>query len=151
MLTKSYRMRRLMTPLIFIICNALIYSLCGQPFYNTSIPNKYVEENVFLKKIPDSSIPPDFQTIRSLLPEPYWPSNPGAVKSYWRLWELEFAHVRKVTRQNGFVAPYVEPPFNGHIFMWDACFMTLFGRYGGHAFNFQQTYPSRCACKGAHH
>lgn len=111
----------------------------GQTYFETNIPNKYVSENTFLEKQADSSRPPSFGQIKSLLPEPYWPANPDAIKSYWRIWELEFSYLHQVSKDNRFVSPFVEPPFNGHIFMWDACFMTMFGRYGHRAFNFQQS------------
>jgi hypothetical protein len=110
--------------------------LHAQPYYDTSIPNKYVKENPFLNRQPDKTKPPLFEDVKSLLPEPYWPANPEVIECYRRIWELEFSYLHPVTPQNKFVSPFIEPPFNGHIFMWDACFMTMFGRYGHRAFNF---------------
>lgn len=132
-------MRKEVSIFLVALGSFAIQELNGQTYYSTDIPNKYVSENAFLSKPPDTTAPPAFNHIRSLLPDPYWPANPNVIKSYWRIWELEFSYLHPVSRENGFVSPFVEPPFNGHIFMWDACFMTLFGRYGHRAFNFQQS------------
>ncbi|MDR2804136.1 MAG: glycoside hydrolase [Dysgonamonadaceae bacterium] len=110
-------------------------TLYGQA--NTNIPNKYVKENTFTGRQPDTTRPPAFDEIKSLLPIPAWDAQPEVIESYWRMWELQFAHLHQVTPQNRFISPYLEPPFNGNIYMWDACFMTMFGRYGHRAFNFQ--------------
>ncbi|MDR1526691.1 MAG: glycoside hydrolase, partial [Dysgonamonadaceae bacterium] len=110
-------------------------TLYGQA--NTNIPNKYVKENTFIGRQPDTTRPPAFDEIKSLLPIPVWDAQPGVIESYWRMWELQFAYLHRVTLQNRFISPYLEPPFNGCIFMWDACFSTLFGRYAHRAFNFQ--------------
>ena len=40
---------------------------------------------------------------------------------------------------SGFVARFIDPAFNDCIFLWDSCFMTLFGRYGARAFPFIRT------------
>jgi hypothetical protein len=109
----------------------------GLLYYDTSIPNKYVAENIFLTIKPNTSIPPSFDQAKSLLPEPYWPSHPDAIKCYWAIWEREFAYLHPVTPTNQFESPYLEPPFNGLIYMWDACFDMMFGNYGHRAFNFQ--------------
>ena len=37
------------------------------------------------------------------------------------------------------MARFIDPAFNDCIFMWDSCFMTLFGRYGARAFPFVRT------------
>ena len=125
--------------LILIAFYLLPFALCSQPYFNTGISNKYVIENKFLTLNVDTTRPPQFLTIKSELPEPYWPSNSDVIKAYWRIWELEFSYLHAVTNENKFVSPFIEPPFNGHIFMWDACFMTMFGKYGHRAFNFQKS------------
>jgi hypothetical protein len=130
-------MRKLLAGLLIAFFYLGIPNLHGQVYHDTSIPNKYVEENVFLKMQADTTVPPSFDKIKSLLPEPYWPSSPDVIKSYWRIWELEFSYLHQVSKENKFVSPFIEPPFSGDIFMWDACFMTMFGKYGHRAFNFQ--------------
>lgn len=111
----------------------------AQALAKTHIPNAYVNENVFIKRQPNTLIPPKFSQIKDKLPQPFWPHRPDAIKSYYRAWEMAFANIHAVTNENGFVSPYIDAAFNKHLFMWDACFMTLFGRYGNNAFNFQQT------------
>lgn len=124
--------------ILFLI--ALFVSFdCSESYgqINTNIPNKYVKENSFIGRQPDASCPPVFDEVKSILPMPYWDAQPDVIKSYWRMWELQFTHLHQVTSQNHFIAPYLEPPFNGNIYMWDGCFMTMFGRYGYRAFDFQ--------------
>ena len=123
----------------------LLIALCwgtqsfGQPYFDTSIPNKYVAENTFLTMEADNSLPPAFGTIKSKLPEPYWPACPEVIESYWRIWELQFSYLHRVTKENNFVSPYIEPPFNGNIFMWDACFVALMSQYGNNAYSFTRS------------
>ncbi|MDR1370093.1 MAG: glycoside hydrolase [Dysgonamonadaceae bacterium] len=130
--------KRLLTGILIILFYLGMPELHAQAF-DTSIPNKYVAENKFLTMEANMDRPPAFETIKLLLPEPYWPVQSDVIQSYWQIWELEFSYAHQVTKENKFVSPYIEPPFNGHIFMWDACFQTLFGKYGHRAFNFQGT------------
>lgn len=109
----------------------------AQNYYNTQVPNSLVEQNIFLKTTPDTAHPPSFENSRAKLPEPVWPARQDVIKCYWKAWELAFSNVHGVNHQNGFISPYIDPAFNGHIFMWDTSFMVLFGRYGHNAFNFQ--------------
>lgn len=113
--------------------------LYAQPYHRTYVRNKHVRENVFLTMEADTMTPPSFETIKSILPDPYWNAHPEVIKSYWRIWELEFSYLHQVTKDNNFVSPYYEPPFSGDIFMWDACFVTLLNQYGHRAFGFTQS------------
>lgn len=110
---------------------------CAQPYYNTSIPNALVQENSFFKQEPNFVRPPAFEALKAKLPEPIWPARADVIKCYWRTWELAFGNLHGVTKANRFISPFIDPAFNGHIFMWDTTFMTMFGRYGHRAFNFQ--------------
>lgn len=131
-------MRQILLIIFSILPVGLIFA--QKTYFDTSIPNKYVEENRFRTMEADLGTPPEFAEIQSLLPQPYWPSNPDVIASYWRIWELEFSHLLQVTGENKFISPYIEPAFfNRNIFMWDACFMTMFGNYGSKAFNFIQS------------
>ena len=105
----------------------------------THIENKHAIENSFLRKQPDTSIPPKYADVKDRLPQPFWPNRQDVIKSYHKAWEMAFSNIHPVTEKNGFVSPYIDAAFNKHLFMWDACFMTLFGRYGHQVFNFQQT------------
>ena len=125
--------------LVSLLILSLYPGLLAQPYHNTQIPNKYVKENVFLTMEADHTIPPAFEAIKSKLPEPYWPAYPEVIDSYWRIWELEFSFLHPVTQENKFVSPYIEPPFSGDIFMWDACFVALMTQYGHHAYSFTRS------------
>jgi len=111
----------------------------AQPFYPTYVENELVRQNVFKSMAPDTTSPPLFETIRGKLPEPVWKARPDVIRCYWRTWEIAFSNLRKVSRESGFVSPYIDPAFNGSIFMWDCSFMTMFGKYARPAFNFQGT------------
>ncbi|MBB5637801.1 hypothetical protein HDF26_000870 [Pedobacter cryoconitis] len=113
--------------------------VCAQNYANTLIPNRLVEQNIFLKKKADQTLPPTFENIKTKLPEPSWPNRQDVVRCYWKAWETAFSNLHGVTPENRFLSPYIDPAFNQHIFMWDTGFMVLFGRYGQHAFNFQSS------------
>jgi len=122
-----------------LIINLVLFSKIGytQNYANTTIADPLVEQNIFIKKDPNKSQPPLFEEAKAKLPEPIWPNRPDVIKCYWKAWEIAFSNIHGVTKENGFVSPYIDPAFNGHIFMWDTSFMVLFGRYGHHVFDFQ--------------
>jgi len=129
---------KLSTSALFTLC--MILATCSghaQSYVNTYIPNPLVQQNQFLSAKADSNTPPSFSKAKSALPQPIWPKRQDVVKCYWKAWELAFSNVQGVTQANGFISPYIDPAFNGHIFMWDTSFMVMFGRYGQQAFNFQ--------------
>ncbi len=125
-----------------IICSSLVLclgSLFAQPYFDTYVPNTYVDENTFIESTSNTALPPQFADIKDKLPVPHWPDRPDLIRFYWRTWELAFNNIHPITRDNGFIAPYIDPAFNGNIFTEDCGFMVLFCRYGSRAFNFQQT------------
>ena len=87
----------------------------------------------------DSSPLPTFAASRPLLPRPMWHGHQPTIDCYWKAWELAFGNLCQPTVANGFVAPYIDTAFNGHLFLWDSVFSLMFGRYGARAFNFQRT------------
>lgn len=109
-----------------------------QPFESYVI-NPLVNENQFRKIKPDLSPPPTFEDARNLLPQPFWFGGEGAIDCYWRSWEIGFSHLLSPTPENGFVSPYLDTAFNGHLFMWDSAFAMQFGMYASRAFVFQRT------------
>lgn len=112
----------------------------AQEYYDTHVENPLVKENVFLQMKPDLTALPVFSEVRSKLPQPYWPARPDVISSYWKAWEIAFSNIKKAEPEiNGFISPFIDPAFNGHIFMWDSHFMLMFGKYGTRAFNFQNT------------
>lgn len=121
-----------------IICCFAFTSKAQQP-YKLYIYNKYYSENSFVKAAQDTSTPPAFEQSSGKLPQPFWKGHDDAIRCYWKAWKIAFSHLKKVTAQNNFASPYIDAAFNGNIFMWDGSFMTMFGRYGSRAFNFQGT------------
>lgn len=132
-------MNRFLFVLSFLTFVFVQSDLVGQPYFDTYVPNNYVEENVFIEAKADTISPPGFDEIRDKLPEPIWSKRQDVIDMYWRTWELAFANLRKVTGSKGFIAPYIDPAFNNNIFTEDCGYMVLFCKYGNKAFNFQQT------------
>ena len=107
--------------------------------YDTYVRNPLVARNTFLAMPPDAAALPTFEQARRLLPEPFWDGHAVALDCYAKAWTLAFANLRRPEPASGFVARFIDPAFNDCIFMWDSCFMTLFGRYGARAFPFVRT------------
>ncbi len=109
-----------------------------QPFV-LYVPNPLVEENPFRTMKPDFTPPPTFKEAKGCLPQPFWLGGEAAIECYWKSWEIGFSHLLSPTQENGFVSPYLDTAFNGHLFMWDSAFAMFFGMYGSRAFRFQRT------------
>jgi hypothetical protein len=107
--------------------------------YDTYVRNPLVARNTFLQMAPDAAATPTFAEARRLLPEPFWEGHASAIACFDKAWKLAFANLRRPEPPSGFVARFIDPAFNDCIFMWDSCFMTLFGRYGSRAFPFVRT------------
>jgi len=103
------------------------------------VKNPLVEENSFLGAPVNKTPPPRFADTRCLLPQPFWMDHEAAIDCYWKSWEIGFSHLLAPNAKNGFVSPYLDTAFNGHLFMWDSAFAMQFGSYGSRAFNFQGT------------
>jgi hypothetical protein len=108
-------------------------------YYPTYIPNLYATENVLRVKAHVLSPLPSFAKSRDRLPQPFWAGHESAIACYWKVWGIAFRNLRLPTPENGFVSPYIDTAFNGHLFMWDSAFILMFARYGRRAFDFQQT------------
>jgi glycogen debranching enzyme len=108
-------------------------------FIPTYVENPLVEENVYRTKPTEETALPAFDDARALLPHPFWLGNEAAIECYWRSWEIGFGNLLAPTASNGFVSPYLDTAFNGHLFMWDSAFAMQFGMYGSRAFHFQGT------------
>ncbi len=107
--------------------------------YDTYVRNPLVARNTFLAAMPDAAALPTIDQARPLLPEPFWDGHASAIACTVKAWKLAFANLRRPEAASGFVARFIDPAFNDCIFMWDSCFMTLFGRYGARAFPFIRT------------
>ena len=107
--------------------------------YDTYVRNPLVARNTFLQMAPDAAALPSFDQASRLLPEPFWDGHAAAIACADKAWKLAFANLRRPEAPSGFVARFIDPAFNDCVFLWDSCFMTLFGRYGARAFPFVRT------------
>lgn len=101
------------------------------------IDNKYAAENTFIKKPANFADLPVYDHIKNKLPIVIWPKRQDVLDCYNYAWRTAFTNLYKPGKENGFISPFIDAAFNKNIFMWDTGFMTLFGRYGENAFNFQ--------------
>jgi len=111
--------------------------LMGRPY--THVYNRYVGGNVFLKRSREEAALPGFAASKPLLPAPYWAGHEWTIDCYWRAWEIAFVNLRQPPAQSPLIANFIDTAFNDCTFLWDSCFMTMFGRYGARAFSFQRT------------
>jgi|GEM_PF-549205 len=130
-------MKKIILSIILLYSLVMSFPLRAQDYYQLYISNPYCQQNEFIKQKPDLSSPPTFQQSKHLLPSPYWQSHDEAISAYWKAWEIAFSDLKSINTASGFVSPYIDAAFNGCIFMWDTTFMTLFGKYGARAFDFQ--------------
>lgn len=65
--------------------------------------------------------------------------HPAWVEVYNKAWEIAFSNLRHAEPGAGFVADFIDTAFNDNTFMWDSCFMMMFGRYGRRLFRFMGT------------
>ena len=122
-----------------LVINLWTFTGFGQPYVNTYVKNNLVEQNLYIRMASDTSSPPDFVEAKERLPEPFWSVRPDVIKCYWRTWKIAFSNLKQVNKKSGFVSPFIDPAFNGNIFMWDCSFMTMYGKYAKPVFNFQNT------------
>lgn len=108
-------------------------------YYNTYVPNDLVEENVFLDSAMEKQDLPVYEQVKDRLPNPYWEHHDDEVACYWKAWELAFGHLLQPNERNGFISNYIDTAFNDCLFMWDSCFIMMFGKYGHRVFPFQRT------------
>jgi len=109
------------------------------PRPSTYVPNRFVDENVFLKMPREEAALPKFEDSKGLLPAPHWERHDSAIDCYWKAWEIAFSHLRQPPPGSPMIANFIDTAFNDCTFMWDSSFMTMFGRYGSRVFNFQRT------------
>ncbi len=101
--------------------------------------NDAVERNTFLSMPMHEVRIPEFEESRNLLPSPVWKGHGDVTECYWKAWEIAFSNLRNPQAGSGFVSPFIDTAFNGFLFMWDSAFITMFGKYGSGAFDFQKT------------
>lgn len=115
-------------------------------------PLTLVEENSFITKEPDTTPLPVYAEIKDLLPHPIWEEHEDHINCYWKAWELAFSHLRTPNPGTKFVSNYIDTCFDNWLFMWDSCFILMFGKYADRIFNFQRTLDNlyaQCLHAGA--
>ncbi len=105
----------------------------------TYIADDMAKRNPFLTREQQIIELPKFEDIRHRLPHPYWRGHESTIDCYWKAWKLAFGNLRNPIPGTKFVSPFIDAAFNGCTFMWDSCFMLMFGKYAHAIFNFQKT------------
>ncbi len=103
------------------------------------VDDEYVEKNEYIEKQPEHVEIKPFEDIREELPRPVREGHEDSMEAYDKAWSIAFSNLNNPTKENGFVSPYIDAAFNGDIFMWDSCFMLMFGIYADDIFCFQKT------------
>ena len=98
-----------------------------------------VTENAFINKPKDTQPLPSYEGSAELLPRPVWDGHDDTLACYDKAWKLAFGNLRAPQPDDGMVSNYIDTAFNGFLFMWDSSFITMFGKYGARAFDFQRT------------
>ena len=102
-------------------------------------PLPLVAENSFLSMEAENLPLPKFADVKDELPRPYWSGHDDHIAAYYKAWEIAFGNLRRPEPNTGFVSNYIDAAFNDHIFMWDTCFMLMFGKYADKIFRFQKS------------
>lgn len=105
----------------------------------TYMDEPHIDKNTFLHQKMEQEKLPIFEDIIQELPVPLWDGHDDAIDCYWKTWEIAFHNLKQPVEGSGFVSNYIDTAFNGNLFMWDSTFITMFGKYGCRAFNFQKT------------
>lgn len=109
------------------------------PYKNTYVKEALVAENEFRSASRKTLEPRSFEEAKQILPNPIWEGHNREVEMYWKAWEIAIGNIRQPEVGSGLVSPYLDIAYNGNLFMWDACFMMMYARYGYHYFPFQNT------------
>lgn len=124
---------------IFFFGGTLLAQEFKLPYKNTYVKESLVTENEFRIAKPQIIDPKTFQEARTILPNPIWENHQQELEMYWKAWQIAVSNIRTPQPGSGFVSSYIDPAYNGNIFMWDSSFMLMFARYGARFFPFQQT------------
>lgn len=101
-------------------------------------PPRYpaMENSFRFKKYQPSPLPIyDAEKLPQLIAD----NHPEWVAMYNRAWQLAFKNLRQPEPTSGFIANFIDPAFNANTYLWDSCFMTLFGHYASDNFTFLNT------------
>lgn len=73
---------------------------------------------------------PQFNLASDTLPSPIYDERPDWVTMYWKAWEIAYNNFHEPAPESGFVSQFMDAAFNENVFLWDTCFITMFGNYG---------------------
>ncbi len=105
----------------------------------TYIDEPYVKNNTFIGRALDTEDLPTYYEAKDKLPKPFWQGHDNVIDCYNKAWEIAFSNLKKPEPESGLVSSFIDTAFNGFTFMWDSAFMTMFGKYASHIFDFQKT------------
>ncbi len=108
-------------------------------YKNTYVKDPLVTENEYRIAKPEISTIKSFEEAKQILPLPIWKGHDKEIEMYWRAWEIAISNVHAPLEGSGFVSSYLDPAYNGNIFMWDTAFMMMFTHYGERLFPFQKS------------
>lgn len=98
-------------------------------------PPRYpASENVFRLRQYEAAPLPVYS--RDALPELIAEDHPLWVAMHDKAWQIACKNLRQPEPDSGFVANFIDPAFSPNTYLWDSCFMMLFGRYGRRLFDF---------------
>lgn len=101
-------------------------------------PPRYpVAENVFRQSRYQPTPIPAYD--RERLPQLVADAHPEWVAMYDKAWQLAFKNLRQPEPESGFIANFIDPAFNANTYLWDSCFMMMFGRYARRVCGFMGT------------
>lgn len=112
----------------------------GEKFETGSTDLALKKHGMFTNSVASSLLqlsPPDKSEWKTNVPKPYWEGHDDVVKC--------FAHALEVTGReylhdpepgSGFTRRFVYTPFGSSVFMWGNCYITMWGRYASHLFEF---------------
>lgn len=101
--------------------------------------NPQVARNTFIGAPVEDAPLPTYEDAKETLPRPVWEGHDDTVACYDKTWQIAFRNLRKPNAEAGFVSNFIDTAFNGYLFMWDSCFILMFGKYASRIFNFQKT------------
>lgn len=101
-------------------------------------PPRYpVGENVFRQRVYQPQALPAFAPEQ--IPQLVADDHPTWARMYDKAWQIAFKNLRQPEANSVFVANFIDTAFNANSFMWDSCFMMMFGRFARRNFNFMGT------------
>ncbi len=124
------RRSRLFLGIVF--CSAVLCAALSSVFAARGEDSAKLDKrgSYFFKKRYTPSPLPQFEKLRTTLPNPIYAERPLLVELYWKAWELATRNFHEPAPASGMVSQFIDAAFNKNIFLWDTCFMTMFCKYG---------------------